>query len=131
MSVEKYDSWNKVKKEISVQNNFTTFKIREIYWLKVGQNVGYETQGKGDDFLRPVLIFRKFSRDTFLGIPLTTSIKDDMFHYKFNYKKGKDSCASLSQIKLFDAKRINQKDGKMNIDSFNDLKEKLKKLMDL
>lgn len=81
--------------------------------------------------LRPVLIFRKFSRDTFLGIPLTTSIKDDMFHYKFNYKKGKDSCASLSQIKLFDAKRINQKDGKMNIDSFNDLKEKLKKLMDL
>ncbi len=33
-------------------------------------------------------------------------------------------------IKLFDAKRINQKDGKMDIDSFNDLKEKLKKLMD-
>ena len=37
--------------------------------------------------------------------------------------EGKDSCASLSQIKLFDAKRINQKDGKMNIDSFNDLKK--------
>jgi len=131
MSIEQFDKWNRLKKEIAITNSYLTFKVREIYWLKVGQNIGYETQGKGEEFLRPVLIFRKFSKDTFLGIPLTTSIKDDMFHYKFNYKRGKESCASLSQIKLFDAKRINQKDGKMSVENFNELKEKLKKLMDL
>ena len=73
----------------------------------------------------------KFSKNTFLGIPLTTAIKDDMFHYRFNYKRGKSSSASLSQIKLFDAKRINQKDGKMSVEDFSNLKLKLKKLMDL
>jgi len=131
MSIEQFDKWNRLKKEIAITNSYLTFKVREIYWLKVGQNIGYETQGKGEEFLRPVLIFRKFSKDTFLGIPLTTSTKDDMFHYKFNYKRGKESCASLSQIKLFDAKRVNQKDGKMSVENFNELKEKLKKLMDL
>ena len=131
MSLEKFDSWNNIKKEISDKDTFFTFKVREIYWLKVGQNIGYERQGKGREFLRPVLIFSKFSKNTFLGIPLTTSIKNDMFHFYFIYKIDKESCASLSQIKLFDAKRINQKDGKISVDDFNHLKIKLKKLMDL
>ncbi len=129
--MKRFDEWNEVKKSINKQDTFFTFKVREIYWLKVGQNVGYETQGKGDAFLRPVLIFRKFSKDTFLGIPLTTSIRDDMFHYTFEYKTNKKSCASLSQIKLFDAKRINQKDGKMQVADFEALKIKLKRLLDL
>ena len=127
----KLDEWNEIKKEIVSKNRFFTFKVREIYWLKIGQNVGYETHGKGEEFLRPVLIFRKFSKDTFLGIPLTTTIKDDMFHYVFRYKSTKMSCASLSQIKLFDAKRINQKSGKMSVEDFTKLKVKLKRLMDL
>ena len=131
MSLEQFDKWNSIKKEISTEDTHFTFKVREIYWLKVGKNIGYETQGKGEEFLRPVLIFRKFSKNTFLGIPLTTAIKDDMFHYRFNYKRGKSSSASLSQIKLFDAKRINQKDGKMSVEDFSNLKLKLKKLMDL
>ncbi len=129
--MKRFDAWNEVKKSIDDNNTFYTFKVREIYWLKVGQNVGYETQGKGKEFLRPVLIFRKFSKDTFLGIPLTTSTKDDMFHCAFDYKISKKSCASLSQIKLFDAKRINQKDGKMSVIDFEKLKIKLKKLLEL
>jgi len=129
--MDKLDKWNEIKKEIVSKNTFFTFKVREIYWLKIGQNVGYETHGKGEEFLRPVLIFRKFSKDTFLGIPLTTTIKDDMFHYVFRYKFTKMSCASLSQIKLFDAKRINQKSGKMSVEDFTELKVKLKRLMDL
>jgi len=99
--------------------------------LKVGENVGYETRGKGSEFLRPVLIFRKFGKDTFLGIPLTTSVKNDRFHFIFEYKANKVSCASLSQIRLFDTRRINQKDGKMRVDDFRALKAKLKKLLEL
>jgi len=130
MQDKNYDIWNEVKKEISKQEKYITFKVREIYWLKVGKNIGYETEGKGKDFLRPVLVFRKFSKNTFLGIPLTTSLKEDIFHYNFIYKKNKRSSASLSQIKLFDVKRINQKDGKISIEDFDKLKEKLKNLME-
>ncbi len=127
-----YDKWNKVKKETSNQNNFFTFKVREIYWLKVGYNIGYEVYGKGDDYLRPVLILRKFSKESFLGIPLTSSTKKDMFHYGFYpLNKDKKNYAMLSQIKLFSSKRIHDKMGKISVEDFKKLKVNLKELIGL
>lgn len=41
-----YDKWNEIKKETSKKEQSFTFKIREIYWLKVGVNIGYEVYGK-------------------------------------------------------------------------------------
>ena len=131
LNIEDFDKWNEVKKDISYKQNFT-FKVREIYWLKLGKNVGYETDGKGCEFLRPVLIFRKFSKDTFLGIPLTTATKNDMFHYKFTLdKNAKINYAILSQIKLFDTSRVKSKLGKISIDDFKNLKLQIKDLLDL
>ena len=66
--MDKLDEWNEIKKEIVSKNTFFTFKVREIYWLKIGQNVGYETHGKGEEFLRPVLIFRKFDLIVKMGV---------------------------------------------------------------
>ena len=127
---KEYDKWNSIKKDISIREKTLVFKVREIFWLKVGQNIGYETDGKGKDFLRPVLVFRKFSKDTFLGIPLTTASKDDMFHYKFKLNSnGKVNYATLSQIKLFDAKRLHTKLGTISIDDFEKLKVKIRKLI--
>ena len=128
--MNQYDEWNELKKDISNDSTNLIFKSREIFWIQVGQNIGYETNGKGDKFLRPVLILRKFSKDTFLGIPLTTSKKDDIFHYKFQMgNNGKISYATLSQVKLFDAKRLHNKLGKISLDDFEELKTKLKKLI--
>lgn len=131
-NMEIYDKWNEIKKDIETKNKKFTFKVREIYWLRVGQNVGYEIYGKGEEFLRPVLIFRKFSKDSFLGIPLSSQIKDDMFHFQFTpINKLKINSAILSQIKLFSSKRIHDKMGKISNEDFGNLKEKLKKLLDL
>ena len=128
--MKQYDEWNTIKKDISSENKALIFKVREVFWLKVGQNIGYETDGKGKEFLRPVLILRKFSKDTFLGIPLTTSQKDDMFHYKFTLNSNKKiNYANLSQIKLFDIKRAKNKLGVISKDDFESLQNKLKRLM--
>lgn len=130
--MNEYDKWNNVKKEISQNNKIYTFKVREIYWIKLGHNVGYETDGKGENFLRPVLVVRKFGKNTFLGVPLTTATKTDMFHFKFILTQNqKVNYANLSQIKLFDTKRIKSKIGKMNIEDFNVMKIKMKELYDL
>jgi len=129
---KQYDKWNMLKKDLSIKKKIVSFKQRDIFWVHIGHNLGYETFGKGEDFLRPVLVFKKFSRNTFLGIPLTTSIKDDIFHYKFIIKKNnKINYASLSQIKIFDVSRMHDKLDKMNVDDFNKLKEKLGSLLDL
>jgi len=128
--MEEFDRWNSIKKSIRDNKNFT-FKVREIYWLKLGKNIGFETDGKGEEFLRPVLVFRKFSKDTFLGIPLTTAIKNDMFHYQFCIQNNtKINHAILSQIKLFDTSRIKSKLGKMSVEDFKKMKLQLKDLLE-
>jgi len=130
--IKSYDKWNNIKKNISLKEQYLTFKVREIYWVKLGQNVGFETDGKGEEFLRPVLVFRKFGKNTFLGIPLTTAQKDDMFHFEFIIKQNeKKNYANLSQIKLVDIKRIKSKLGKIDVDDFNSMKIQMKKLYGL
>jgi len=130
--MKQYDQWNKIKKDTENQSNRFIFKVREIYWVRVGQNIGYEVYGKGEEFLRPVLIIRKFSKESFLGIPLTSAYKDDMFHYQFSpINKNKQNYAMLSQIKLFSSKRIHDKMGKISVDDFKKLKIKLKDLIGL
>ena len=125
-----YDDWNEIKKDIQNDEVKFTFKVREIYWLSVGQNIGYEVYGKGDAYLRPVLILRKFSKESFLGIPLTSIEKDDMFHFEFkSINKDKINYAILSQIKLFSSKRIKVKMGKISNEDFDKLKIKLKELL--
>lgn len=38
------------------------FKEGEIWWCYVGENVGIEANGKGNQFTRPVLIFKKYDK---------------------------------------------------------------------
>ena len=42
---------------------------KDIWWVSVGVNVGFEEDGKNDNFVRPVLVLKKFNNDMFLGIP--------------------------------------------------------------
>ena len=127
-----YNQWNEIKKSLARKKKIISFKNRDIFWVHIGKNLGYETFGKGEEFLRPVLVFKKFSRYTFLGIPLTTATKDDMFHYKFIIKTNeKVNYASLSQLRIFDVSRMHDKLDKMSVDDFKKLKEKLGILLEL
>jgi mRNA-degrading endonuclease toxin of MazEF toxin-antitoxin module len=127
--MQEFDKWNEVKKTVQQKQKVATFKERGIYWASVGKNIGYEQNGKGGEYLRPILVFRKFSKNSFLGIPLTTNQKDDKFHFIFKFRDEKTSSASLSQIRLFDAKRLERNIGKISIEDFVKLEEKLKKIM--
>ena len=37
------------------------------------ENIGFEQSGKGDEFLRPVLILKRLTKEMFFGIPLSTT----------------------------------------------------------
>jgi len=129
--MEEFDLLNEVKKETNKKNYPLHFKEREIYFIRVGKNIGFEQNGKGEYFLRPVLVLRKFSKYFFVGIPLTSQAKEDMFHFKFSFRNNKRSYAILSQIRAFDANRLERKIGKMNNDDFLELKKRLKELLKL
>lgn len=92
-------------------------------------NVGYEQDGKGDDFLRPIVIVKKFGKDTFWGVPLTTKLKNERpYFFSFTFVEGTTSIAVLSQIRLIDARRLSYILGRINDEDFMKLKEKLKEL---
>ena len=129
--MDKFDLWNEVKKTTNKKNYPLHFKEREIYFMRVGKNIGFEQNGKGEYFLRPVLVLRKFNKFFFVGIPLTSQANEDMFHFKFSFKEGKSSYAILSQIRAFDANRLERKIGKIDNKNFKILKDKLRELLKL
>jgi mRNA interferase MazF len=81
------------------------FKEGEIWWCSIGMNIGAEIFGKGATFTRPVIIFKKFNSDLFLGIPLTSQQKSGPWYLPIHCADI-DSCVILNQARSFDAKRL-------------------------
>lgn len=120
-----FDKWNSLKKNLN--NKQKSIHIRQGYicFVSIGKNIVYESYGKDDLFLRPVLVYKKLSKETFLGTPLTSKEKTGNFYFKFNYKKGIDSFAVLNQIRVFDIKRVQYKSGNINKRDYERIEKQL------
>lgn len=101
-----FDTWNNQKKIINKIFEEIFFRRREIWWCRIGLNIGQEQDGKGGIFERPVLVLRKLSAHTFIGVPITTLPKESFIHKKFFLPNGQWRVATISQIRLFDARRL-------------------------
>ncbi len=125
---ESLDIWNIEKKIINNRVRTKHFKERDIVFISLGENIGFEQNGKGKKFLRPVLVYKKFSSSVFLGIPLTSQEKKGKFYKQFSFKE-KDSFAILSQIRLFDSKRIEYSLGTISKGNYMKIQKKLIELL--
>jgi hypothetical protein len=129
--MKNFDEWNQVKKRINGKVKTPQIRQREIYWANIGENIGFEQNGKGEDFMRPLLIFKKFSNTMFFGIPLSTQQKEGDWFFEFSFLEDKSSTALIVQGRLFDAKRLDRKIGKMSIEDFESLKMSFKELFNV
>lgn len=130
MNPKDYKIWTPIK--VKIHNNESVrpgFHEREIWYCHLGENVGFEQDGKGDDFLRPIIILRKFNNEIFWAIPLTSVIKKSKYYFAITLEEGKKSSAILSQIRLIDAKRLSHKIDNVDLAEFEELKKKLKDLI--
>jgi len=123
-----FDSWNILKKKLDGVDVPPLFNEREIWWCSIGVNIGTEMYGKGGTFTRPVLVLKKFSKNSFLGIPLTTKIKDRFGYYKFSFKE-EEVCAVMSDIKKMDSRRLGDKMGELSENKFRQIKLEIEKLI--
>ncbi|MDO8668621.1 MAG: type II toxin-antitoxin system PemK/MazF family toxin [bacterium] len=110
------------------------FHEREIWFCSLGANVGYEQDGNGEDFQRPVVILKKFNNEIFWGIPLTKikraiNKNSDKYYFVFSFVKDVKSAAILSQIRLIDGKRLSRVIGSIAKPEFKNLTKKLKELI--
>ena len=117
-----FDEWNKLKKNIDVRNPIYVSE-REIWFCSVGLNVGSEQNGKHKLFERPVLVIKTVTSNTFIGAPLTSNKKNGSWYVEI---QSTSSSAIISQIKLFDTRRLARKIGVVSIEEFKIIKNKLK-----
>lgn len=95
-----------------------------------GLNIGGESYGKGDAFMRPVLILKKLSADLCIVLPLTTQDKKGSWFIDISLL-GEKRWVMLNQIRMVHKKRLQHKIGKASKTDFNRVKEKLEALLEL
>ncbi|MEA2112728.1 MAG: type II toxin-antitoxin system PemK/MazF family toxin [Patescibacteria group bacterium] len=134
--------WIKLKVRIHISDDtLLLYKTREIWWANVGLNIGSEQNGKNKNFDRPVLILKKFGKDIFWAIPLTSNKENKTFPYKFSYihrsknvigeliEEDKTGFLILNQLKAMSSKRLIRKVGVIPNDSFEAIKGKIKEML--
>jgi mRNA interferase MazF len=123
-----FDTWNTKKKEIDARQEILFFREGEVWWVHLGLNVGFEMNGKGNEFMRPVLIIRKYNKFSFLALPLGTSPKENEYRIPVGIIDGKKALANLSQLRNIDSKRLINKVGHIEHEKLKEIKEKASRI---
>lgn len=123
-----FDNWNKKKKETNNEEP-RLYTVREVWWCRLGVNIGTEQDGKGEWFVRPCVILRGFGPDACLVVPLTTSQRIHKLRISIGTIEGEEAKANLSQIRVVDTKRLQNRIGFLDKDIFSRLRKAAKDLL--
>ncbi len=125
-----YKIWTPIKKEINNSNlRPLGCKEKEVWICNLGENIGFEEDGKGNDFTRPVLVLKVFNKNFCHIVPLSTTEKRGKYYYPFNSKTKKISVALLSQSRAIDSARLSRKVGYTKEEDFQNIKVKIKEIL--
>ena len=124
-----FDKWNINKKTLNSNTQGPFYNEREIWWCSLGVNIGFEQDGTGDNFDRPILVIKGFNKNTFLSIGLTGKKKTGKYYFYLGKIEGRDSTAVLSQIRLVDSKRLIRKIITLDETTFTNLQNSIKKII--
>ena len=96
----------------------------------MGLNIKTESCGKGEDYQRPVLVLRKLSAESFVGVPLSSKKKEGTWFCEITVHEEK-RYALLYQIRMFSTNRFQRRLATLDDTDFRKVKEKLKALLEL
>ena len=113
-----FQKWHKYKEQIDNAPKRIFFHEREVWWCSIGVNVGFEEDGKGEYFARPIIIFKKFNNEVFWGMPISTKIKKGKFYAPIDLEDKMPRVAIISQLRLIDGKRLIDKIGTITNENY-------------
>lgn len=125
-----FSAWIKQKGLINSRTDHEKlfFREQEIWWCSIGANVGFEEDGKGKKYLRPILILRKFNQNTFVGLPLTTVNVSNKYVLRCDSEDCVFRKAILSQIKMIDSRRLGWRITTVSKPSFDIIRKAVRNL---
>ncbi len=124
-----FSEWHKEKSDIHEDRQRPFFHEREIWFASLGANIGFEEDGRGKEFRRPVLVLRKFNNESFWAIPLTKKTKKGEYYFTFSLENRGSNTVILSQLRMIDSKRLQYKIGVLDIKDYVEIKQKIKLLI--
>lgn len=125
--VKSIQEWCRLKIALWNKQSKVIFKQGDIWWCSLGVNLGEEMFGKGAMFARPVLVFRKFTSNSFLGLPLTKQEKEGSWYVEITIH-GKRNWVILNQARVLDKKRFTIRIGSLDNGDFEKVKERFLEL---
>ena len=123
-----FKKWGENKAELHNDKKRPFFHEREVWFCTLGENIGFEQDGSGKEFLRPVIILKKFNNEVVWILPMTRTNKTGKYYFSVSLNN-QTSTIILSQIRLIDTKRLQYKIGDVNDSEFGKLKEALVALL--
>ena len=123
-----FDTWSTLKKSINSKEDKTLFHEGEIWWCSIGLNIGVEIDGKNEDFERPVFIYKKINSQSFIGVPVTSRVKNNKYYLSIKIKN-KDTYFCFNQIKTFSSKRLLRKLSKISDSKYDKISLSFKDLI--
>lgn len=120
--INEIKNWLELKIRLWTKKDEVVFKQGEIWWCSLGFNLGEEIFGKGKKFTRPILIFKKFTGNSFMGLPLTTHGKKGSWYVEISHGNRK-SFALLNQARILDKKRLVNRINTLGQKDYNKVKK--------
>lgn len=130
-----FKRWHQRKVTLHEEKPRPFFHVREVWWCSLGANVGFEQDGKGRKFARPVLVFKKFNNEIFWALPLSLQVKTKKetahFYASVSLEDGVPRTALLSQLRLIDAKRLLVKVGTVDESNYAEIQKAVIRLCNI
>lgn len=120
-----FDGWGVQKQKIHFEGEAPFCHEREVWWCALGTNVGFEQDGTGKNYDRPVVILKGFNKHVFFCVALTGRKREGAFYLYLGSIEDRDSSAVLSQVRLCDSKRLVRKIGTLDEGVFQKLQKAL------
>ena len=125
--IKRLAEWNRLKGNLHEFGRIPAIKEGEVWWAALGENIGIEINGKSDVYSRPVLIFKKFSRHGFMGIPLTSQPHGGLWYTPI-ILQNKKSMLALPQARCLSAFRLYRKIGTIYDSDLERVREAFRRL---
>ncbi|MFZ2522105.1 MAG: type II toxin-antitoxin system PemK/MazF family toxin [Minisyncoccia bacterium] len=124
---KEYDLWNELKKKIQSDTSEPDYfpKEGEVWMCSLGKNIGFEQNGSGSNFSRPILVVKKFNNHMFWCASLSTKQKKFDFYFNFTDPNGEKVSVILAQLKLVSVKRLKRKLYDISSNNLKEIKVKL------
>jgi mRNA interferase MazF len=122
------DAWNDIKKKTDAEKS-RLYTVREVWWCRLGVNVGTEQDGRGKWFVRPCVILRGFGSEACLVVPLTTSPRKHLLRVSVGVVDGRSARANLSQLRVVDTRRLESKIGFLEREYFANIQKAARDLL--